>query len=326
MNGIAASMTSGYDSAMRTDLDPRRLAMLAVAARCGSLTAAAAELGLTQPALSKSIRELERALGVPVLERGRHGVLPTEAGEALVARHRAIEAELHAAAAEVDAIRGAHSGRVVVGCGPSEATRLLPLALESLHAAEPGLRVTVLYGLNEALMPMVRRGEVDFALSSVPRTASDPELQHETLHTDSAVVVAHADHPLAARRSVKPAELAGQRWVLARRHELERRALDELFLQAGLKPIDAEIETTSAVMMKTVVLQGRHLTFLPRELIHWEERAGLLRPVPVAAPQWARAVGITRRRRGRPTPAAASLAAALRAVASRLAAGRAAAR
>ena len=307
---------------MAPDLDPRRIAHLAAAARCGSLPAAAAELGLTQPALSKSIRALERVLGVPVLERGRFGAVPTEYGEALIARGRAIEAELRAAADEVDAIRGARRGRVVVGCGPSEATRLLPLALEALHAGDPGLRVTVLYGLNEALMPMVRRGEVDFALSSVPRTASDPELQHETLHTDTAVVVAHADHPLAARRGVRPADLAGQRWVLARRHELERRALDDLFLQAGLRPIDAEIETTSAVLMKTVVLQGRHLSFLPREMIHWEERAGLLRPVAVAAPQWARAVGITRRRRGRITEAAAALVAALRSVAPRQAGAR----
>jgi hypothetical protein len=318
MSGVAGSMRLGYVLAMRSDIDPRRIAQLAAAVRCGSLTAAATELGLTQPALSKSIRELERTLGVRVLERGRFGVSPTEAGDALVARHRAIEAELRAAADEIDAIRGAHSGRVVVGCGPSEATRLLPMALDALHAADPGLRVTVLYGLNEALMPMVRRGEVDFALSSVPRTASDPELQHETLHADTAVVVAHADHPLAARRSVKPAELAGQRWVLARRHELERRALDDLVQQAGLVPIDAEEETTSAGLMKALVLQGRHLSFLPRELIHWEARAGLLRPVPVAAPQWSRAVGLTRRRRGRLSPAAAALAAALRGVAPRL--------
>ena len=97
MNFLAQSIASGYVSAMPSDIDPRRIAQLAAAVRCGSLTAAAAELGLTQPALSKSIRELERALGVRVLERGRFGVAPTEAGDALVARHRAIEAELRAA-------------------------------------------------------------------------------------------------------------------------------------------------------------------------------------------------------------------------------------
>jgi len=322
MNSIAKTIAFSYGCRMDADIDPRRLAQLAAAARCGSLTAAAAELGLTQPALSKSIGALERALGVRLLERGRLGVEPTEAGDALIARHRAIEAELRAAADEIDAIRGVRHGRVVMGCGPSEATRLLPMALQALHQRDAALRVTVLYGLNEALMPMVRRGEVDLALSSVPRTASDPELQHETLHTDTAVVVAHADHPLAARRSVRPADLAGQRWVLARRRELERRALDDLFLQAGLRPIDAEVETTSAGLMKAIVLQGRHLSFLPRELIHWEERAGLLRPVPVAAPHWSRAVGISRRRGGRDSPAAAALSAALREVAPQLSSGR----
>jgi DNA-binding transcriptional LysR family regulator len=278
------------------EIDPRRIAHLTVAVRCGSLSAAAQELALTQPALSKSIRALERALGVPVIERGRFGVRPTAFGDALVAR-----------------------GRAVVGCGPSEATRLLPMALESLAASEPGLQVTVLSGLNEALMPMVRHSEVDFALSSVPRTASDPQLAHETLHVDTAVVIAHAEHPLAARRSVRPAELAGGRWVLARRRELERRAFDELFLQAGLRPIEAEVETTSPVLMKTLVLAGAHLSFMPREMIHYEVRAGLLRALPVAAPQWARSVGITRRRHAKDTPAAAALAAALRAVAPRLA-------
>jgi DNA-binding transcriptional LysR family regulator len=307
---------------MTPPIDHRRLAHLVAAARHGSLSAAAAQLGLSQPALSKSIRGLERDLGMRLLDRGRHGVVPTEAGEALIARGHAIEAELRAAADEVESLRDAARGRVTIGCGPSEATRLLPMAMESLHASDPGLRVTVLYGLNEVLMPMVRSGEVDFALSSVPRTASDPELQHEVLHGDSAAVVAHVDHPLAHRRSVRPAELVGQRWVLARRRELERRALDDLLLQAGLQPIEAEIETTSATLMKAVVLRGRHLSFMPREMIHWEERAGLLRALPVAA-QWARSVGITRRRGGVQTPAAATLAAALRAAAPRLAGARA---
>jgi molybdate transport repressor ModE-like protein len=320
MNSLAIAITLGYGCSMPVDpVDPRRITHLMAAARCGSLTAAAAELGLSQPALSKSIAALERALGAPVLDRGHFGVRATEYGEVLIAHGRAIQSELQAAADAVVAIRGARRGRVAIGCGPSEATRLLPMALDALHASDAGIRVTVLSGLNEALMPMVRRGEIDCALSSVPRTATDPALQHEALHTDTAVVVAHADHPLAARRSVRPAELAGQRWVLARRRELERRALDELLLQAGLTPIEAEVETTSAALMKALVLQGRHLSFLPREMIHWEERAGLLRALPVAAPQWARSVGITRRRGARETEAAAALAGALRAAAARLA-------
>ena len=151
----------------------------------------------------------------------------------------------------------------------------------------------------------------------MPRTASAPDLVHEPILGDSAAVIARAGHPLGARRQVKPADLLGARWILARRQELERRALDELLLNAGLRPVEAEIETTSAVLMKSVVINSDLLTFLPRELIHWEERAGLLCALPVAAPQWVRSVGVTRLRLRRLGAPALALIEALRAVTKR---------
>jgi DNA-binding transcriptional LysR family regulator len=298
-------------------MDYKHIVHLAAAVRCGSLTAAAGTLGISQPALSKSIRAFERTVGVQLLERGRFGVRPTHYGEAIIARGHVIEAEIRGVAEEIAALRRAGNVRVTIGCGPSEATRLLPETLASLSRRHPELRVTVLYGLNETLMPMVKKGEIEFALSSIPRTASDPDLTHLVLHSDTAAVIARPDHPLAQRSQVTPGDLVGQRWVLARRRELERRALDDLFLEAGFKPVEAEIETTSAVLLKTVVLQGDYLSFLPREMIHWEEQAGLLSVLAVHAPPWERLVGITSRRRGTLTSAAKSLVAALRAHSAR---------
>ena len=292
-------------------MEYKHIVHLATAARCGSLTAAARDLGLSQPALSKSIRSFERSLGVRLLERGRFGVRATAYGDAVIARGSVIEAEIRGVSEEIAALRRAGNVRVSMGCGPSEATRLLPEALARLRRHHPELRVTVLYGLNETLMPMVKKGEIEFALSSVPRTASDPDLKHRILHSDSAAVIARPDHPLAKQARVTPADLLGQHWILARRRELERKALDDLFLEAGFKPVEAEIETTSAVLLKTVVMQGDYLSFLPRELIHWEERAGLLTVLPVNAPPWERLVGITSRRRGTLTSAARALVAAL---------------
>ena len=294
------------------DVDYRRIVHLAAAVRCGSLTAAAAALGISQPALSKSIAGLERALGATLLERGRFGVRATRFGERVVDRGNIVEAELRGIAEDIRVLKRAESLRLVIGCGPSEATRLLPQALIALARTHPQIRVTVLYGLNETLMPMVKRGEIEFALSSVPRTASDPDLKHEILFADSAAVIARPDHPLAQRRRIMPGELLGQRWVLARRRELERKALDELFLDAGMRAPDPETETTSAILLKTLVLQGGYLSFLPRELIHWEERAGLLVCLDVVAPVWERVVGITARRRGRMGSAARALAQVLR--------------
>jgi DNA-binding transcriptional LysR family regulator len=296
-------------------LDVARLRQLALIVRERSFSRAAECLGISQPALSKNIRSMERALGVQLLERGRFGALPTAFGLALVRHADAIDAELRSAVQEVDALRMARTGHICVGCGPSEATRLLPTALNRLRQRSPGITVTVLYGLNEALTPMVKHGEVDFALSSIPARSTDPDLRLVRLHEDKAAVVARTGHPLTQRRGPLSAQhLVDQEWVLARTSELERRALDELFIETGLQPPAVSLETTSAVLMKTMVIQSDLLTFLPRELIYWEERAGLLTALKLAVPSWHRIVGLTMRARAGINPAAQALIDTLREV------------
>lgn len=296
-------------------MDYRKLQLFLAAARHGNLTEAAAELEISQPALSKSIKALEKSLGVRLLERGRFGVAPTPYGEALITHGTAVEAELRNAVSQIDALKGATRGQVLLGCGPTEATRLLPLALLRLSRTHPELRVTVLYGLNEALMPWVKHSEIDLALSSVPGRAADPELMHDQLLTESGAVVGRAGHPLTRRRSIALGELAAQRWILSRRRELERLAFDNLFRQHRLEPPEAAIETTSTVLMKSVVMQSDMLTFIPRELIYWEEKASQLVALKVTGGDWTRFVGITRRRRGSLSPGARLLIDALKQVA-----------
>lgn len=289
--------------------------MFLAAARHGNLTEAAAELGVSQPALSKSIKALERSLGVRLLERGRFGVSPTPAGEALVQHGQVVEAELRSAAGTIDALKGSRSGHVLVGCGPTEANRLLPLALLRLAQTHPALKVTVLYGLNESLMPAVKLGEIDFALSSVPPRATDAALNHEALFTETGVVAARAGHPLARLRGITAGQLMGQQWILPRRRELERLAFDDFFTRHSLEPPSSQVETTSTVLMKAMVMQSDALTFIPRELIWWEAQARQLVSLNVVGADWTRIVGITRRRRGSTSPAALRLIEALREVA-----------
>ena len=293
-------------------MDFRKVQLFLAAVRHGNLTEAAAELGLSQPALSKSIKALEKSLGVPLLERGRFGVTPTAFGHALLQHGQVVEAEMRHAVGEIEALKGARRGHVRVGCGPTEANRLLPLALLRLARREPDLRVTVLYGLNESLMPWVRQGEVDFALSSVPPRALDPDLVHEPLFTESGVVVARTGHPLARERSIAPQRLTTFPWILPRPRELERLAFDDFFRRHGLEPPPAAIETTSTVLMKSYVLHGDALTFIPRELIWWEVQAGQLTALDVEGTDWTRIVGLTRRRVGTIGPAGRRLAQAVR--------------
>jgi DNA-binding transcriptional LysR family regulator len=281
---------------MTNQLDVRRLRHLKTIATEGSFTGAAGLLGLSQPALSASIKSLEADLGVSLFKRHRFGVSTTPYADLLLVHARSIDDQLDAAWNELAQLKGSDVIGLRIGCGPSEATRLLPLALEQLRETRPELRVFVEYGLNESLMPMVRRGDIICALSSIPRSAAHPELAHEALYVGNAVIVARSGHPLSARRVLSARDLAAYPWVLARRWELERKALDELFAQAGLKPIEAQIETTSAILMKAVVQQSDFLTFVPHEMIIWEERAGLLRPLKGVNSSWERHVGITTRR------------------------------
>ena len=300
---------------MGTTLDVSRLRQLAQVVRDRSFSKAADSMGISQPALSKSIRSLERALGVKLLERGRFGATPTTFGLALVRHADAIDAELRSAVQEVDALRTARIGHICIGCGPSEATRLLPVALNRLRTLAPGIRVTVLYGLNEALLPMVEHGEVDFAISSIPAHSTDPDIRYVRLHEDRAAVVARSGHRLLeSKKPLTAKHLVGQQWILARQSELERRALDDIFVAAGLEPPQVTLETTSAVLMKTFVIQSDFLTFLPRELIYWEQHAGLLSDLKLEATSWRRIVGLTLRSRGGISPAAQALIEVLREV------------
>src|SRR3569623_1518735 len=192
--------TAVRDPVQLQTLDIRRLRHLRAAVSSGSLSGAAETLGRTQPALSSSIKSLDTELGVTLLERHRYGVAGTAYAETLLEHFQRVEAELQAAWTRVGRLRQDSAKDLHVGCGPSEAMRLLPRALDHLRRHHPHLRVCVEYGLNERLMPMVRHGEIECALSSIPNSTTHPELRHHTLHVDRAVVIACADHPRAAQR------------------------------------------------------------------------------------------------------------------------------
>ncbi|MEO8935178.1 MAG: LysR family transcriptional regulator [Burkholderiaceae bacterium] len=281
---------------MSHPLDLRRLRHLQAVVSARTISGAASRLGLSQPALTASLKSLEADLGVELLVRHRLGVDPTPYAELLIGHAETVDSELERAWARVTRMLGREQASLHIGCGPSEATRLLPRALEDLRMHHPGLRVIVEYGLNESLMPLVRSGEIACALSSIPRSVSLPDLQHEPLHLDCAVVVSRVGHPLANRRTLGPKDLVAYPWVLARQWELERKALDELFAQAGVPKIEPTVETTSAMLMKTMLMEGDYLSFVPREMIHWEAEAGQLRPLRGFRSTWDRQVGLTTRR------------------------------
>ena len=159
----------------------------------------------------------------------------------------------------------------------------------------------------------------DCALSSIPRTTSDPDLKQIPLHRDQGVVVSRANHPLVRqRRTITVEQLASFDWVLARQSELERARFRRHVRRHRLCASEPTIETTSTTLMKSMVMQSDALTFVPRELVYWEARAKQLRVLKLPFLTWERTVGISFRARGSHSPARDALFSALRAAADNL--------
>lgn len=202
------------------DLDVSSLRMLRAIADAGTITGAAAALGVGQPAVSQHVRRLERRLGTALLDRSGRSVRLTEAGEALARHGATVGAALRAASAEVSALTGLRAGRVRLVAFPSSSATLVPRALVALRASHPGLSVT----LDEAEPPealrKIRSGECDVALAfdypgvGLGRGEDDLDgLVTRHLLDEPTLVALPTDHPAAAGDALALADLADERWI-----------------------------------------------------------------------------------------------------------------
>ncbi|WP_330332072.1 LysR family transcriptional regulator [Streptomyces sp. NBC_00536] len=201
-------------------IEARHLRVLRAVAGTGSFSAAARELGCTQPAVSQQMKALELSAGTPLLIRAGRETRLTEAGEALVRHAAGILAGLTAAEEEVAAIAGLRAGRVRLVSFPSGSSTLVPTALAAMRAAHPGTRVSLVEAEPPRSVEMLREGDCDVALAfryagTAPDAAAAEwdDLVVRPLLTDRLVGLVPEGHRLAGAGRVGMAELAGEPWI-----------------------------------------------------------------------------------------------------------------
>jgi DNA-binding transcriptional LysR family regulator len=200
-----------------------RLRALREVARLGGFSAAADTLGVTQPAVSNQIRQLEQQLGISLLERIGKASKPTPEGEVLIAASSRAFAELETAIDEIARMRSDLSGTLVMATGATATTHLLPPVMVDLRARHPGIDLRVLTGNTADLIPGLLDGSIDLGLLTAP--IRDPHLRSRFFFRDRLVCITPPGEAPTSR-TIRPRDLKNRQLVLYDRGGSIRRATD----------------------------------------------------------------------------------------------------
>jgi DNA-binding transcriptional LysR family regulator len=242
----------------------KQLADFLAIVECGSIRAAARLLGVSQPAITRSLRRLETDVGAVLLQRTSHGILLTPTGRAFFGRVRVAHAELQKA--QDEAAKGeASEGVVTFGVGPTVGALVVPRAVASFRVQYPRIRLRILEGFAQHLAPLVRDGTLDFAVGTRPQQKDDSALTLKPLFTHELVIAARKGHALRGARSLR--ELAGAEWASLVPPRSDDSAVRKLFAAARLPAPGDAIQCESYHLLVALVAGTEMLGLLTRKLM-----------------------------------------------------------
>ncbi|QWT21673.1 LysR family transcriptional regulator [Bacillus sp. NP157] len=303
----------------------RRLSMaqlraLVAVVGTSSYAAAATEVGVSQPALHRAMRELQEATDVSLLVRVGRSVRPTDAATRLVHFVRLMFAELGAGLEEVGAGGAAGSGFIRIGVLPVARAHFLPRVLATFAADYPAAAVEVIEGPYLELLARLRQGDMDLLIGSERQTVPARDVVQEGLFDDELVIVARAGHPLRGGR-LTTAALLRYPWVVPARGVPLRLNWERMFEVRGVQPPPIRLQCASVLIMRGMMLAGDWLTLMSRDQFLLESRAGHLVEIGSPGKDFWRRIAMTRRTEWMPTPLQGRFVALLRRMAAEKAAG-----
>lgn len=288
--------------------------LLAVAEK-GSINAAAKYLGVSQPALSRSVRELEKEMGAPLLERQATGAALTPMGDLFVIRASTAMNELRRARDEIQQMQGSVHGTVVACISAMGHQALLPEALDVFTRRYPNVRLRIIEGVFPVIDARIRSGVVDFYLGPAPECGTAPGLQLETLFATRRVVLARKEHPLAGARSL--AQLTEARWISTSITSEAEKEFSGVFSGRGLPVPKLALQAESALTWITALLSTDMLIMLPEQWLGSPLTRDLTVPIPIEETLAGPSMTLVRRSSVPSTPASEYFCDLLRRVASR---------
>lgn len=257
------------------------LHVLVTVVQAGSMGKAAARLNSCQPAVSRSIAELEHALGVRLLDRSPHGVKPTGYGRALLEGGTAVFDELHRAVKNIEHLADPSAGEVRVGCSPLLAATCVSAAIDDLSRRYPRVVFRLVVGYGDMLHRELIERNVDLLIARRFRSIADDRLDYEFLFEDTYSVVVSGENRWSRRRKLEFADLADEPWALPPPESAFGSIIMEAFRAIGrdypLTVVLAEPFETRIALVAT----GRFISIFPSSLLRFSTIGADLKCLPV---------------------------------------------
>lgn len=272
----------------------RRLQVFVKLCETHHMQTVASLFGLSQPAVSSTLKVLESGCGRPLFERTPRGLQPTRVSHEILFPIRRALNELRHIETDITALRGALQGVVHVGALPLGRTRILPEAIVRMMAEHPAIQVITNESPFDLLATELRAGDVDFIFGALRPEAYASDLAGEALLNEDMVVVARRDHPLYSKHALHD-ELSTARWVLPRAGSPARQMLDECFTRFGIAPPRPVVESADMAIIRGLLLRSDMLAAVSAHQLEQEIASGELCILPLELKQTTRAIGLTSR-------------------------------
>ncbi len=301
-------------------IDPRiklrHLVCFLEVARLKSVVNAAELLHVSQPAVSKTIQELEQLLGGSLFDRSKRKLSLTPFGDVF---NRYASTSLAALRQGIDVARGTHEATIVrVGALPTVSARILPDAVQAFTAGGSGVHTRVVTGPNDYLLSLLRTGDVDFVIGRMAEPEAMVGLSFEHLYSERVVMVVRPGHPLLSERAFDLPMIEAYQTLVPTPDSVIRNLVDRMLLAHGITRLRDEIETVSNAFGRAYVRQTDAIWIISEGVVAVDVVEGQLALLPVDTSETTGPVGLTTRTDTASTLAADSLQQAVRDVAARM--------
>jgi DNA-binding transcriptional LysR family regulator len=248
-----------------------------------SMSKAAAVLAISQPAVSKSIADMEHMLGAPLLDRTPRGIEPTTYGQALIRRGLAVFDELRQSVRDIESLLDPTVGEVRIGCGSPLAAIIVAAAIERLNSKHPRLSFTILEADLVTLQRELGERNIEIAIGPAQGALSDENMNSEFLFFDRLLVVTGRRSKWFRQKAIKLADLLGDHWIFPY-GILTASLIADAFRAAGVDAPPATVSSRSPRLNDILLASGRFLTIYPESALRLNPKHLPFKALPVELP------------------------------------------